>query len=130
MSDIKIITAPDILHSTELSFLLIHPSKIIKDQFQELISNYDILMHVYLCEKDSYNEVEWLLAAFHKADIVIMDIDNSLPNIRALAGYFLSKDKTYWLTKSTDSYYNILSKNQIFGIDYLTEILGGKLENK
>jgi hypothetical protein len=129
MSDIKIITAPDILHSTELSFLLIHPSKIIKDQFQELISNFDILMHVYLCEQDSYNEVEWLLAAFHKADIVIMDIDNSLPNIRALAGYFLSKDKTYWLTKSTDSYYNIVSKNQIFGLDYLTEILGGKLEN-
>lgn len=130
MSDIKIITAPDILHTTELSFLLIHPSKIIKDEFQDLISNFDAHLHVYLFEEESIEQVEWLLAAFHKADIVIMDIDNSSPNIRALSGFFLSKDKTYWLTKSTDSYYNIISKNQIFGLDYLTEILGGKLENK
>jgi len=130
MSDIKIITAPDILHTTELSFLLIQPSKIIKDQFQDLISNFDSTMHVYLFEKDTNDQVEWLLAAFHKSDIVIIDIDNSSPTIRALAGFFLSKDKTYWLTKSTDSYYNIISKNQIFGLDYLTNILGGKLENK
>lgn len=130
MSDIKIITAPDILHTNELSFLLIQPSKIIKDQFQDLISNFQSTMHVYLLEKDTNDQVEWLLAAFHKSDIVIMDIDNSSPTIRALAGFFLSKDKTYWLTKSTDSYYNIISKNQIFGLDYLTNILGGKLENK
>lgn len=130
MSDIKIITAPDILHTNELSFLLIQPSKIIKDQFQDLISNFESTMHVYLLEKDTNDQVEWLLAAFHKSDIVIIDIDNSSPTIRALAGFFLSKDKTYWLTKSTDSYYNIISKNQIFGVDYLTNILGGKLENK
>lgn len=130
MSDIKIITAPDILHTNELSFLLIQPSKIIKDQFQDLISNFESTMHVYLLEKDTNDQVEWLLAAFHKSDIVIIDIDNSSPTIRALAGFFLSKDKTYWLTKSTDSYYNIISKNQIFGLDYLTNILGGKLENK
>ena len=43
MSDIKVITAPDILHSTELSFLLIHPSKIVKDQFQDLIDRKSVV---------------------------------------------------------------------------------------
>ena len=128
MSDIKVITAPDILHSTELSFLLIHPSKIVKDQFQDLISQFDTPFHVYLYEEDTTENVEWLLAAYHKADIVVLDIDNCTPNVRSLSGYFLSKDKTYWLTKATDSYYNIISKNQIFGLDYLTDLLGGKLE--
>ena len=83
---------------------------------------------MYLYEDDSKENMEWLLAAFHKADVVILDVDNSVPNIRNLTGYFLSKDKTYWLTKATDSYYNIISKNQIFGLDYLTDLLGGKLE--
>lgn len=128
MSDIKVITAPDILHSTELSFLLIHPSKIVKDQFQDLISQFDTSFHVYLYEEDTTENIEWLMAAYHKADIVVLDIDNCTPNVRSLSGYFLSKDKTYWLTKATDSYYNIISKNQIFGLDYLTDLLGGKLE--
>ena len=93
MSDIKVITAPDILHSTELSFLLIHPSKIVKDQFQDLISQFDTSFHVYLYEEDTTENIDWLLAAYHKADIVVLDIDNCTPNVRSLSGYFLSNKK-------------------------------------
>jgi len=93
-----------------------------------LISHFDTSFHVYLYEEDTTENIDWLLAAYHKADIVVLDIDNCTPNVRSLSGYFLSKDKTYWLTKATDSYYNIISKNQIFGLDYLTDLLGGKLE--
>lgn len=126
MSDIKIITPPDILHTTEFSFLLIHPSKIVKEQFQNLLVQFENSFHVYLYEED--NNIEWLLSTFHKSDIVILDLDNSPSKVKDLTGYFLSKDKTFWLTKSSDSYYNIISRNQIYDLDYLTNILGGKLE--
>jgi uncharacterized pyridoxamine 5'-phosphate oxidase family protein len=126
MSDLKIITPPDILHTNEFSFLLIHPTKIVKEQFQNLISEFNVPFHVYLYEED--NNPEWLLTIFKNVDITILDIDNCPPKVRNLTSFFLSKDKTFWLTKSTDSYYNIISRNQIYDLDYLTNILGGKLE--
>jgi hypothetical protein len=129
MSDIKVITSPDILNTTEFSFLLVHPSKIVKEQFQNLLAQFDNGFHVYLYEQKD-DSVEWLVSVFHKADIVILDLDNSPSKIKDLTGYFLSKDKTYWLTKGSDSYYNIISRNQIFDLDYLTNILGGKLEKQ
>lgn len=127
MSDITLITPPDKLYSQELSFLLIHPGPIVKDQFQTLISNFTDPIHLYLYETKD-NEVEWLLEIFDKVDIVVLDIDNCPSKIRDLTSYFITKDKTYWLTNGNENYYNMLSKNRIFALDYLNDIVGGKLE--
>jgi hypothetical protein len=126
MSDITLITAPDKLYSQEFSFLLIYPSAKVKDEFQTLISEFQEPFHVYLYEKD--DEVEWLLDVFNMVDIVIMDIDHCPSRIRDLTSYFISKSKTYWLTKSGENYYNVISKNRIFGLDYLKDVIGGRIE--
>jgi hypothetical protein len=126
MSDIKVITPPDRLYTDELSFLLVYPSKKIKEEFTQLVSNFDQSIHVYLYEQNEQaHEPEWLLDVFLSVNYVIIDIDNSDPQVRSLASYFISKDKTYWLTNSTDTLYNVLSKNRIFSLDFLYQKLGG-----
>lgn len=125
MSNIKLITPPDILHSQEYSFLLIYPSPLIKSEFQDLISDLTMPLHVYWYDTD---DIDWLLSVFQQADTVILDIDNCPSKIRDLTSYFITKDKTFWLTNSGENYYNKISRNRIFSLDSLNAVIGGKVE--
>lgn len=125
MSDITLVTPPDKYYSQEYSFLLVYPSAVIKSQFQDLVETLNKHVIVYLYEKDEDDqEPEWLLDCFYKADCVILDIDNCDTKVRDLTSYFIAKDKTFWLTNSGDNMYNILSKNRIFNLDFLSGKLG------
>lgn len=126
MNDITIITPPDKVHSQELSILLVYPSKIIKEQLQNIIADFDYPFHIYLYEEDF--DPYWLLDVFQQSDIVLIDIDNCTTKVRDLVSYFITKDKTYWLTNGGDNYYNIISRNRIFDLDFLKSTIGGKLE--
>lgn len=126
MNDITIITPPDKIHSQELSILLVYPSKIIKEQLQNVIAEFDYPFHIYLYEDD--NDPHWLLDTFQQSDIVILDIDQCPSKVRDLVSYFITKDKTYWLTNGGETYYNIISRNRIFDLDFLKSTIGGKLE--
>jgi hypothetical protein len=128
MSDIVLVTPPDKFPSTEYSFLLIYPSSQVKEQFQELITKFDTQFTVYLYSEEENHNYEWLIDTFHKADCVIFDMDNSESEILDLAGYFLAKRKTFWLTKGSALQYTSISKNKIYGLDYLVEYLGGQVE--
>ena len=132
MNEISLITPPDRLYTDAYSFLLIHPSKVIREQFQQLLAEIDVPMHVYLyeVEDEEKHEPEWLIDVFQIADTVILDIDNCPSMIRDLTGYFLSKDKTYWLTNAEGRLYNIINKHRLYDLDYLKEKIGGTLEKK
>lgn len=130
MSQISLITPPDRLYTNEYSFLLIYPSQITKEHFQAFLAEIDIPLHVYLYEQKDVKDPEWLLDVFLSVDTVIIDIDNCQPPVRDLASYFLSKDKTYWLTKGEDRLYNIISKNRIYDLDFLKHKLGDTLGEK
>lgn len=126
MSSIKLITPPDKLYSQEYSFLLVYPSSTVKSEFQDLISKFDNPFHVYWYDDDQ--DVDWLLEVFHQVNLAILDIDNCPSKLRDLTAYFLTKDKTYWLTSGGENYYNKISNNRIFGLDSLSGIIGGSLE--
>jgi len=131
MSQISLITPPDRLYTDHTSLLLICPSNFVKEQLQNVLAQLDEPMHVYLYELTSENqEPEWLLDVFQAVDYTIIDIDNCQPSIRDIASYFLSKDKTYWLTKAEGKLYNIINKNRIYDLDFLIYKIGGNLEKK
>jgi hypothetical protein len=103
----------------------VYPSAIVKSQFQDLVEKFNKPIIVYLYEKDEEDhEPEWLLDCFYKADCVIIDIDNCDTKIRDLTSYFIARDKTFWLTNSGDNLYNMISKNRIFSLDFLSSKLG------
>lgn len=131
MSDITLVTPPDKYYGDETSILLIYPSPITKQQFNDLLSKLSVPIIVYLYElRDDGHEPEWLLDTFNTVDYVILDIDNCPSKIRDLGSYFIAKSKTYWLTNSGDNLYNVLSKNRLYNLDFLTETIGGNFEKQ
>jgi|TARA_X000000950_G_scaffold23252_1_gene24995 hypothetical protein len=148
MSDITLITAPDLIHNKNYSFLLIQPSNKLKEDINNLFGKAETQpFNVYLFERQ-YTEVpplessnvkepqymeqpldtNWLLDAFAIADCVILDIDNLDSEIGELVSYFISYSKTFWLTNGGKMYYNKLSANRIYDLQKIKEKLGGQFE--
>src|SRR6056300_1035202 len=131
MADINLITAPDRLYNDAISFLLVYPSKAIKEQFNNLLYNIDQPFNVYLYEYASdEHEVDWLLSTHKMVDYTILDIDNAPAEIRDLVSYFISNPKTYWLTNGEQMFYNKISNTRIFNLDYFANKIGGNFETQ
>ena len=118
MSDITLITPPDHIYSDAYSFLLVYPSKEIKDEFNDILAQSDISYNVYLYEPEE-PDPEWLLACANRVDTIILDIDNSNTEISNILGYLIAKPQTYWLTKGDHLYYNKLSNKQVYNLDFI-----------
>ena len=128
MNKINLITPPDRLYNNDYSFLLIYPSTIIKEQFNNLVSNIDRAFNVYLYEVgQDEHDPDWLLGLSKQADCVILDIDNCPSNIASLASYFIANSNTYWLTNGEQMWYNKISPNRIYNLD---SIVGGTFEKE
>lgn len=122
-STINLITPTDIIESYNYTFLLVCPSDDTKQQFQNLIDNFDFDINVYLYEEQEELELDWLFDTRSRSNIVILDIDN-LPNILIDAvGYLLGYSNVYWLTKGENLVYNKISKNKIYNLDWLYEYI-------
>tara|TARA_B110000090_G_C13206859_1_gene379221 strand:- start:160 stop:630 length:471 start_codon:yes stop_codon:yes gene_type:complete len=143
MSDLTVVTPPDTLFTNDVSFLLIYPSRDVKDDFQNLIMKFKESFTVYIYEipeleenveigdatitKKDLHEPQWLLNHCHIADYVILDIDNCPPIIRDLASYIVANTNTFWLTNDPSIVYNKLSNKRIYHLDYLVDIIGANL---
>lgn len=132
MSDITLVTPPDTYYSKEYSFLLIHPNKRIKDEFQDLISQFenDFVVYLYAPENEEDELPDWVLARFSQADCVILDVDNIPQPLYSIMGYFLSFSKTYWLTNGENIFYNKLSNKRLYNLEFLKNKIGEQLEKK
>ena len=132
MSYVKIITPPDKLFTNNLSFLLIYPDKIVKDDFQKIILEFaeDFDIYLYDIENPINHDLEWLLSSCYRADFVILDIDNCSKEIKELSSYIVANTNTYWLTQAGNPVYNILSKNRIYTLDFLKQKIGEHIEQK
>ena len=146
MSDLTVVTPPDTLLTNNVSFLLIYPSRDVKDDFQNLIIRFDEPFTVYIYEipelekdleiedesikKKDLHDIDWLLKHCYIANNVILDLDNCPQSIRDLASYIIANTNTFWLTNSTNMYYNKLSNKRIYHLDFLVDTIGEQLESK
>jgi|SRR5210317_661149 hypothetical protein len=129
MHKITVITPPDKVFNNNFSFLLVYPNNDIKQQFQDLIADIDHPFNVYYYEQDDLDHnVDWLLSLVNIADCVIFDIDNTALKIRTLASYIIAQNNTFWLTNDNDTYYNKLSTNRIYNLDFIKEKIYEKLQ--
>lgn len=131
MHKITLITPPDKIFNSDYTFLMIYPRSDIKEQFQHAIAYIDIPLTVYQYEQESLeHNIDWLLSVCKIAHTVIFDIDNSPPEIRDLASYIVSNSNTFWLTNSDKSYYNKLSINRVYNLDFIQQNLGDYIETQ
>ena len=70
MSDITIITPPDILNNDVLGLLLIFPSTVLKNDINRIVSKYTIPINIFLYETQE-PDLKWLLTQSKKVDYTI-----------------------------------------------------------
>lgn len=113
--------------------LLVYPSKQLQNQLQDTFLNHTSLgVNVYYYDKPNYtkHDAEWLVNIFKMCNTAIVDVDNTAPWARDLLGYMIAKPKTYWLTNSQDTVYNILSNNRVYDLEFLSTIGDNNFETE
>tara|TARA_B100000925_G_scaffold237427_1_gene186227 strand:- start:1701 stop:2090 length:390 start_codon:yes stop_codon:yes gene_type:complete len=128
MSDINIITPPDILHNKNFSIFLLYPSLYVKEQFQEILTKSKSRFNVYMYQDPNGQDIDWVLNVHKLSQIVILDLDNLPPFWKKLESYLVSFGNTYYLTKAEEIMYNKISANRIFAVEEIESKLGGKFE--
>lgn len=129
MTKINIITPPDKLFNKNYTILLIGARQALLDEIQNsVLPSWNHNTNIYYCDKDTSHtdDIDWLLSVFAMSDLVLLDVDNCSIAIRNLTSYFVSEEKTYWLTNEQQPVYNHLSKNRIYNAQFMLEI-GGKI---
>jgi hypothetical protein len=75
LGKITVITPPDKLFNLTLSYLLVKPSLVVKEQFQAILSQSIDDLNVFIFDQDE-TDISWLLSTAQQVDVVIIDIDN------------------------------------------------------
>ena len=122
MSDITIITPPDILNNDVLGVLLIFPSTILKNDINRVVRKYNIPINIFLYETQE-PDLKWMLTHSKKVDYTILDIDNCDLNTRTFVSHLVAQPNTFYLTKDSVTPYNIISKNKFYDLSWLENVL-------
>jgi len=125
MTNINVITPPDVLHNQAASFLLIQPTTQIRQQFQKLLETFNKPCNVYLYDPQTNTErnYDWLLNISRIVDYNIIDLDNMSHIEKNLASYLISLPNSFYLTNDEYTPYNIISVNRIYDLDWLHDKL-------
>lgn len=123
MNDVTIITPPDVLFNDCYAILLINPNTHIRSRVQEILSEIDYPVNVFLYDSNESNDIHWLIGVLKQADITILDIDSCDYDLKFFVTYFISNPKTFYLTNDNVTPYNLISKNRIYDLSWIEHLL-------
>lgn len=122
LGKINLITPPDVLFNTNTGYLLVKPSTKLKVQFQTILSNIPSDINVYIYESDEV-DFAWLLNASNNSDFIIIDIDNCDPITKNFVSLLLAQPTAFYLTNDEITPWSLISRNRIYNLDWLIELL-------
>jgi len=122
LGKITLITPPDQLFNMNLSYLLVKPSNLIKEQFQTILSKSVDDLNVFVYDNDDH-DVSWLLSVSLQVDCVIIDIDNCDPITDKFVSFILAHPNVYYITSDELTPYRLISKNRIYDLEWIIENL-------
>jgi hypothetical protein len=123
LGKINLITPPDKLFNLNPGYLLIKPSTKVKMQFQQLLSQSDDDLNVYIYDTDEA-DIEWMLSVSQQADIIIIDIDNCDSITKQFVSFLLAQPNTHYLTNDEITPWQLISRNRIYNLDWILDALG------
>ena len=130
MSNITLITPPDKVFNQNTNIFLLYPSEKIKSDLQDVLAGTVSPVNIYLYENTDEHDIDWLLSIHKLSDIVLVELEQLPSEIKQIEAYLISQSNTYWLTKGENVWYNKLSVNKIYDLNFLTTKLGGTVERK
>lgn len=122
LGKINLITPPDKLFNLNPGYLLIKPSTKVKMQFQQLLSQSDDDLNVYIYDTDE-NNIEWMLSVSQQADVIIIDIDNCDVVTKQFVSFLLAQPNTHYLTNDELTPWHLISRNRIYNLDWILDAL-------
>ncbi len=123
MNDVTIITPPDVLFNDCYAILLINPNAQIRSRVQEILSEINFPVNVFLYDSNESNDIQWLIAILKQADVTILDIDSCDYDLKFFVTYFISNPKTFYLTNDNVTPYTLISKNRIYDLSWIENLL-------
>lgn len=120
LGKITVITPPDKLFNSTLSYLLVKPSKLVKEQFQTILSRSIDDLNVFIFDTDD-QDIDWLLSVAQQADCVIIDVDNCDPITQKFITYLLTEPNVHYITNDELTPYKLINQNRIFNLDWIIE---------
>lgn len=128
MSNIRLITPPDILYDKSFKISLFFCSDQIKTEVQNHVANFTQDLDIYLCDDITNIFYDWLLAVHKMSDVCVLYLDFLPPAYKILESYLISFSNTYWITQGEIPVYNKLSNNRIYSINQISKIMGDEIE--
>lgn len=126
---LNLITPPDKLYNSNISYLLVKPSTKVKVNFQNMLSDFDEDINVYVFDETEL-DIDWLLGVAQIVDFVIVDIDNCDPLTKLFVPLLLTQSNSHYITTDEITPYNLVSRNRIYNFDWITEVLNSKDDDK
>ena len=120
LGKITVITPPDQLFNSALSYLLVKPSNHVKEQFQTILSQSIDDLNVFIYDNED-TDTNWLLNVTRSAHVVIIDVDNCYPITQKFITFMLAEPNAYYITKDETTPYNLISKNRIYNLDWVVD---------
>lgn len=130
MSNITLITPPDKIFNQNINIFLVYPSQKLKNDLQDFLASSTESINVYIYENKDEHDIDWLLSVHKMSEIVIIELEDLPSEIRQIESYLISQSNTYWLTKGENMWYNKISVNRIYDLDFLTTKIGGTVEKE
>ena len=122
LGKINLITPPDKLFNLNPGFLLVKPSTKVKMQFQQLLSQCEDDVNVYIYDTDESN-IEWMLSVSQQADTIIIDIDNCDDITKQFVSFLLAQPNSHYLTTDEITPWGLISRNRIYNLDWILEVI-------
>jgi len=120
MSSINLITPPDKVFNLTPGIFLIKPNVNLKLQFQNILSNVDEDINVFIFDKDDF-DVIWLLDVLNQADLIVVDIDNCDDLTSKFVSYILTHTNVFYLTNDNITPWHLLNRNRIYNLDCIKD---------
>jgi hypothetical protein len=122
LGKITVITPPDRLFNMNLSYLLVKPSILVKQQFQTILSKSIDDLNIFIYDSDE-TDIAWMLGIAQQVDVVIIDVDHCDAVTRQFISFMLAAPNTHYITTDEITPYNLISKNRIYNLDWIVEQL-------
>ena len=122
LGKINLITPPDKLFNINPGYLLVKPSTKIKLQFQQILSQCNMDVNVYIYDTDEA-DIEWMLSVSQQTDFVIIDIDNCDLMTKNFISFLLAQPNSHYITSDEVTPWQLISRNRIYNLDWITEVI-------
>lgn len=120
LGKITLITPPDKIFNMNLSYLLVKPSNLVKEQFQVILSQSIDDLNIFIYDQNDL-DTEWLLSVAEMVDSVIIDVDYCDEITAKFIAFMLAKPNAYYITSNETVPYALISKNRIYDLNQIVE---------